>query len=48
MLALLLLLTFAVNGGLFVGTLVFSAYKTAQMDHAIEFANQILGSSLIA
>jgi hypothetical protein len=48
MLAILLLLILAVNGGLFVGTVMFSAYKSVKMDEAISFANQILGKSLSA
>lgn len=48
MLAILLLLVLAVNGGLFVGTVMFSAYKSVKMEEAINFANQILGKSLTA
>ena len=48
MLAILLLLILAVNGGLFVGTVIFSAYKSMKMDEAISFANAILGKSLSA
>lgn len=41
MLAILLLLVLAINGGLFTGTIVYSAYKAARYDQAISFIQQM-------
>jgi hypothetical protein len=35
MLMILIVMAFAVSGGLYLGTIAFSAYQTAQLDKAI-------------
>ena len=35
MLMMLIVMALAVNGGLYVGTIAFSAYQTAQLDKAV-------------
>ena len=40
MLAIALMLVLAVNGGLFTGTILFSAYKTAKFDQLLGFAQK--------
>lgn len=35
MLMILTVMAFAVSGGLYLGTIVFSAYETAQLDKAM-------------
>lgn len=42
MLAILLLLVLAINGGLFTGTIMYSAYKAARYDQAISFIEKML------
>lgn len=41
MLAITLLLVLAVNGGLFAGTILYSAYETAKIDQLIGFAQKL-------
>lgn len=41
MLAILLLLVLAINGGLFTGTIVYSAYQADQHDKTISFIEQL-------
>jgi hypothetical protein len=41
MLAILLLLVLAVNGGLFTGTIMYSAYKAAHYDQTISFIQKM-------
>ena len=41
MFAIMMLLVLAINGGLFTGTIMYSAYKSAQYDQSISFIEQI-------
>jgi len=41
MLAITLLLLMAVNGGLFAGTILYSAYKSAKLDHLLSIAQKL-------
>lgn len=41
MFAILMLLVLAVNGGLFTGTIMYAAYKTARYDQAASLVEQI-------
>lgn len=41
MLAILLLLVLAINGGLFTGTIMYSAYKAADYDRTISFIEKM-------
>ncbi len=41
MLAIALLLVLAVNGGLFAGTILHSAYQTAKFDQLLGFAQKL-------
>jgi len=40
MLMTLLVMAFAVSGGLYLGTIVFSAYKLAEFDKTIAFLDK--------
>ncbi len=42
MLAIALLLVLAVNGGLFAGTILHSAYQTAKFDQVLGIAQKLL------
>lgn len=41
MLMTLFVMAFAVSGGLYLGTIVFSAYKFAEFDKAMELIRQV-------
>ncbi|MEM6781046.1 MAG: hypothetical protein AAF569_04200 [Pseudomonadota bacterium] len=41
MLVTMLIMALAVNGGLYAGTIVFSAYKTAELNKASSFFQKI-------
>ncbi len=41
MLATLLLLVLAINGGLFTGTILYTAHKAARMDQVIGLAQKL-------
>jgi hypothetical protein len=41
MLATLLLLVLAINGGLFAGTLMYSAYKASRMEELTGYAERL-------
>ena len=41
MLTILLLLVLAINGGLFTGTIMYSAYKTTHYDQTISFIEKM-------
>lgn len=45
MLITILMIALAVNGGMYLGTLVYSAYKLANIDNKLSFTPD-LGSSL--
>jgi hypothetical protein len=42
MFAILMLLVLAVNGGLFTGTIVYSAYKAARFDQTVSLIEAFL------
>ncbi len=41
MLAIILMLVLAVNGGLFTGTILYSAYKSAKLDQLLSIAQKM-------
>lgn len=41
MLMTLLIMALAINGGLYAGTIVFSAYKTSELNKAASFFQKI-------
>ena len=41
MLAIALMLVLAINGGLFTGTILYSAYETARLDQLLGFAQKL-------
>lgn len=42
MLAIVLLLVLGINGGLFTGIVLYTAYKAARMDQVIGYAEKLL------
>ena len=41
MLAIIVLMVLAIHGGLFAGTIVYSAWKAARLDQTIGFAEKL-------
>ena len=41
MLSIIILMVLAIHGGLFTGTIVYSAWKTARLDQTINFAEKL-------
>lgn len=41
MLAIMLLLVLAINGGLFTGVILYSAYQTAKIDQLLGYAQKL-------
>jgi hypothetical protein len=41
MLSIIVLMVLAINGGLFAGTILYSAWKAARLDQTINFAEKL-------
>lgn len=41
MFSIIILMVLAVHGGLFAGTILYSAWKTARLDQTINFAEKL-------
>lgn len=41
MLSIIILMVLAIHGGLFAGTIMYSAWRTAQLDQTINFAEKM-------